>query len=261
MSPTNSQMQKEETKRNLHQVEAGLSRAGCFSHPPLIGTPTSTCSPDGKTVKSMDSCWTSRSPSDSSLLWLALVFLGIHSFQSRQVFGRTGLWRRLRFIYSYKMMCLFFFFFLWNIQLPPWMSRVVWLRSPWSPSSELCCSMTALHLTAFTFTRDLSNTWLMAPESSALSTGLLQGPWQTLGWKEKKIWDERKHATSYLQYLLGGGLCICWQFPVVVLQGAKQLLILLRLVDAGSTWERWDMDGIKSDPLHEAYGKEASPFT
>lgn len=121
MSPTNSQMQKEETKRNLHQVEAGLSRAGCFSHPPLIGTPTSTCSPDGKTVKSMDSCWTSRSPSDSSLLWLALVFLGIHSFQSRQVFGRTGLWRRLRFIYSYKMMCLFFFFFCGTYScLPEW---------------------------------------------------------------------------------------------------------------------------------------------
>lgn len=54
----------------------------------------------GKAVKSIEFCYTSCSPTDSSLLWLVLVFLGIHSFQNRQVWGRIALCRRLRYGFS-----------------------------------------------------------------------------------------------------------------------------------------------------------------
>lgn len=50
----------------------------------------------------MHSCYTSCSPTNSSLLWSVLLFFGIHGFQNRQVWGRLTLCRRLRHQCSFE---------------------------------------------------------------------------------------------------------------------------------------------------------------
>lgn len=50
----------------------------------------------------MHSCYTSCSPTNSSLLWSVLLFFGIHGFQNRQVWRRLTLCRRLRHQCSFE---------------------------------------------------------------------------------------------------------------------------------------------------------------
>lgn len=147
----------------------------------------------GKAVKSIEFCYTSCSPTDSSLLWLVLVFLGIHSFQNRQVWGRIALCRRLRYGFSsakrpdtglipfccsfpskkkeivcfscfcsfvyllvlggfvspYRIMCLGFNIWETHSYLPA-CGGVGYMTHKKPLKSQFWCSMTALHLTAFT---------------------------------------------------------------------------------------------------------------
>lgn len=96
--------------------------------------------------------------------------------------------------------------------------------------SQFCCSMTALHLAAFT-AGGLPATWKMV-------LCFLCGFCKAHG--KHPIWDKRKRATRFLQCLLKQGLCSparCWASSVPR--------------EAVSTWDYRDTGGIKSDPLRE----------
>lgn len=103
------------------------------------------------------------------------------------------------FIYPYLIICLVFIIWETHSYLPA-CGRVGCMTHKKPLKPQFCCSMTALHLTAFT-TGGLPTTRQMAPESPVLSADF----YKVAG--KHPVWDERKHVTHFLQCLLKQRLC------------------------------------------------------